>query len=299
MSSATPPKPTRPVTQGRLLLVHAHPDDETINNGVTMAKYAHAGVEVALVTCTRGEEGEILVPELARAASDKEDRLAEIRERELAEALNALGVRKHWFLGDPHRRFRDSGMMGTAQNSRADVLWSADLLETSDLLADYIVDFKPHVLITYDEFGGYGHPDHIQAHRIAMKAAEISSARGWEIQKIYWNIMPRSVVQKGMDAMKELGSDFFGVESIDELPYVKDDSLVHAVVDGNDFVEKKQEAMRAHRTQIAVDGPFFALSNSLGMQVFGYEYYTRVKGEAGPDVDERGHEIDLFSGIDT
>ena len=288
MSSATP---------GRLLLVHAHPDDETINNGVTMAKYAHEGVEVALVTCTRGEEGEILVPELADAASDKEDRLADIREQELAHALRALGVQRHWYLGAPKRRFRDSGMMGAPQNSRSDVFWNADPLEAADLLAGHIADFKPHVLITYDEFGGYGHPDHIQAHRVAMKAAEISAQRGWDIQKIYWNIMPRSVVQKGMDAMKEIGSDFFGVDSIDDLPFVKDDSLVHAVIEGNSFVAMKTEAMRAHRTQIALDGPFFALSNSLGMQVFGLEYYTRVKGVAGPDVDSSGYETDLFSGV--
>lgn len=287
MSSAT----------GRLLLVHAHPDDETINNGVTMAKYASEGYEVALVTCTRGEEGEILLPELALAASDKEDRLAPIREAELASALHALGVSRHWFLGSPTKRYRDSGMMGTPQNSRSDVFWSADILEASELLADYIVTFKPHVVITYDEFGGYGHPDHIQAHRITIKAAEISTERGWDIPKIYWNIMPRSVVQKGIDAMKKVGSDFFGVDSIDELPFVKDDSLVHAVVDGNDYVAKKTEAMRAHRTQIALDGPFFALSNSLGMQVFGYEYYTRVKGEAGPHIDGEGREVDLFSGI--
>ena len=109
--------------------------------------------------------------------------------------------------------------------------------------------------------------------------------------------MPRSVVQQGMDAMKEIGSDFFGAESIDDLPFVKDDSLVDAVIDGNDFVAQKSEAMQAHRTQIAVDGPFFALSNSLGMQVFGFEYYTRVKGAAGPDLDSAGREIDLFSGV--
>jgi N-acetyl-1-D-myo-inositol-2-amino-2-deoxy-alpha-D-glucopyranoside deacetylase len=288
---------TNAATLGRLLLVHAHPDDETINNGVTMAKYAHEGHEVALVTCTRGEEGEILVPELAHAASDQEDRLAEIRERELAEALHALGVNKHWYLGAPDKRYRDSGMMGAPQNSRSDVFWSADILEAADVLAEYIMEFKPHVLITYDEFGGYGHPDHIQAHRVAMKAAEISAERGWDIPKIYWNIMPRSVVQKGMDAMKEIGSDFFGAESIDELPFVKDDSLVHAVIDGNNYVFAKTDAMRAHRTQIAVDGPFFALSNSLGMQVFGYEYYTRVKGSAGADINSDGHELDLFSGI--
>jgi N-acetyl-1-D-myo-inositol-2-amino-2-deoxy-alpha-D-glucopyranoside deacetylase len=284
-------------TRGRLLLVHAHPDDESINNGATMAKYAHEGFDVALVTCTRGEEGEILLPELADAASEKEDRLAEIRERELSDALHALGVHHHWYLGAPNRRFRDSGMMGAPQNSRSDVFWSSTVDEGAELLARYILEFKPHVLVTYDEFGGYGHPDHIQAHRISMKAAELSDERGWSLQKIYWNVMPRSVVQKGMDAMREIGSDFFGTESIEDVPFAKDDSFVHAVIDGNKYVEMKKEAMKAHRTQIAVDGPFFALSNLLGMQVFGYEYYTRVQGLAGPDLNSDGHESDLFSGI--
>lgn len=293
MTSASP----APHAPGRLLLVHAHPDDETINNGATMAKYAHEGFDVALVTCTRGEEGEILTPEHRDAASDKQDRLAEIREQELAQALAELGVQKHWFLGAPQLRFRDSGMMGTPPNNRGDVFWNADINMAAELLAEYISTFKPHVLVTYDEFGGYGHPDHIQAHRIAMKSAELSAELGWEIPKIYWNIMPRSVVQKGIDAMREVGSDFFGTDSIDELPFVKDDSFVHAVIDGNKYVEMKTAAMRAHRTQIAVDGPFFALSNLLGMQVFGLEYYTRVKGAPGPDIDIDGHESDLFSGI--
>ena len=292
-ASSTSALPTR----GRLLLVHAHPDDESINNGATMAKYAHEGFDVALVTCTRGEEGEILLPELADAASDKEDRLAEIREQELINALQALGVTRNWFLGAPKMRFRDSGMMGAPQNSRPDVFWSSSVDEGAELLTSYILEFKPHVLITYDEFGGYGHPDHIQAHRIAMRAADLSGERGWSIPKIYWNVMPKSVVQQGMDAMREIGSDFFGAESIDDIPFVKDDSFVHAVIDGNEYVEKKKDAMKAHRTQIAVDGPFFALSNLLGMQVFGYEYYTRVRGAAGPDVNGDGHESDLFSGI--
>lgn len=100
-----------------------------------------------------------------------------------------------------------------------------------------------------------------------------------------------------MDAMREIGSDFFGAESIDDIPFAKDDSFVHAVIDGNEYVELKKDAMKAHRTQIAVDGPFFALSNLLGMQVFGYEYYTRVKGKAGPDLNMQGHESDLFAGI--
>lgn len=109
--------------------------------------------------------------------------------------------------------------------------------------------------------------------------------------------MPRSVVAQSMAAMKDSGADFFGAESIDDLPFAKDDSLVHAIVDGTEYVELKEQAMKAHRTQIEVDGPFFALSNLLGMQVFGLEYYTRVKGDSGPDINELGQELDLFSGI--
>ena len=278
----------------RVLLVHAHPDDETINNGATMAMYAALGASVTLVTCTRGEEGEVLIPELLHLAANATDSLGQHRVTELALAMKELGVADHRFLGEGAKLFRDSGMMGTDPNNRPDVFWQADLEEASDLLVQIIDEVKPHVLITYDEFGGYGHPDHIQAHRVAMRAAEKSE---WDIPKIYWNVMPSSVVQKGMDAMREIGSDFFGAESIDDIPFVKDDSFVHAVIDGNKYVELKKEAMKAHRTQIAVDGPFFALSNLLGMQVFGYEYYTRVKGEAGPDLDAQGHESDLFSGI--
>ena len=119
----------------RMLLVHAHPDDETINNGVTMAYYAAKGVHVTLVTCTRGEEGEILVPELVHLASDKEDKLGEHRIGELAAAMRELGITDHRFLGDEKSKWRDSGMMGTPQNSRPDVFWNADL----DLVAGHLL----------------------------------------------------------------------------------------------------------------------------------------------------------------
>ena len=111
----------------RLLLVHAHPDDETINNGVTMAKYAEAGAAVTLVTCTRGEEGEVLVSELANLASDKDDKLGEYREIELKDAMDQLGIKDFRFLGSPNKKWRDSGMMGTPQNDRDNVFWQADL----------------------------------------------------------------------------------------------------------------------------------------------------------------------------
>ena len=278
----------------RVLLVHAHPDDETINNGATMAMYAALGASVTLVTCTRGEEGEVLIPELAHLAASATDSLGQHRITELALAMKELGVTDHRFLGEGVKLYRDSGMMGTEPNNRPDVFWQADLDEAADLLVRVIDEVKPHVLITYDEFGGYGHPDHIQAHRVAMRAAEKSE---WDIPKIYWNVMPVSVIQEGIDAMKGIGSDFWGAEKAEDLPFAKDDSFVHALVDGNAFVEKKMNAMKAHSTQIAVDGPFFALSNNVGLQVWGNEYYTLVKGEKSAPLNEKGYESDLFAGI--
>ena len=281
----------------RLLLVHAHPDDETINNGVTMAKYAKDGAQVTLVTCTRGEEGEVLVTELASLASDKDDKLGQHREIELKDAMVHLGISDFRFLGAPNKKWRDSGMMGMPQNDRADVFWKSDLEESANELVSVILEIKPQVLITYDEFGGYGHPDHIKAHQVAMRAAEIAETKGWRIEKIYWNTMPRSVIQMGIEKMKEVGSDFFGAESADDLPFAKPDELVTSVVHASEFVPQKLAAMKAHATQIAVDGPFFALSNNLGLSVWGDEYYTIVKGEKAAPFDENGRELDLFAGI--
>ena len=274
----------------RILLVHAHPDDETINNGATMALYASLGATVSLVTCTRGEEGEVLVPSLSYLASSEKDELGKHREVELALAMKALGITDFRFLG----HYRDSGMMGTEANERPDVFWQADLDLAAGELVKIIEEIKPHVLITYDEIGGYGHPDHIQAHRVAMRASELAT---WQIQKIYWNTIPKSVIAQGMEKMKEIGSDFFGAESIDDVPFAKDDEFVTTLINGSDYVESKMAAMKAHETQIALDGPFFALSNNLGLQIWGDEYYTLVKGTKSAPFDSNGRETDLTSGV--
>jgi N-acetyl-1-D-myo-inositol-2-amino-2-deoxy-alpha-D-glucopyranoside deacetylase len=279
----------------RLLLVHAHPDDETINNGATMALYADLGAQVTLVTCTRGEEGEVLVPALAHLASGAEDGLGKHREVELANAMQALGISDFRFLGAPEKSFRDSGMMDTEPNKRPDVFWQADLDTAAQLLVKIIHEVRPHVLITYDEIGGYGHPDHIQAHRVAMRAVELADQ--WKVQKIYWNTMPKSVLAESMKKMKELGSDFFGAESVDDLPFAKDDKFVTTLIDGEKYVQNKLDAMKAHETQISTDGPFFALSNNLGLQIWGDEYYTLVLGDKAEPLNDQGRETDLFAGV--
>ena len=166
----------------RLLLVHAHPDDETINNGATMAMYAALGADVTLVTCTRGEEGEVLVEEHSHKAATHDDLLGDHREIELADAMKMLGVKDFRFLGNPQIKYRDSGMMETEPNKRTDNFWNAPFEEATAHLISVIDEVKPHVMITYDEFGGYGHPDHIQAHRVAMAAAENSQR---DISKSY------------------------------------------------------------------------------------------------------------------
>jgi N-acetyl-1-D-myo-inositol-2-amino-2-deoxy-alpha-D-glucopyranoside deacetylase len=185
-------------------------------------------------------------------------------------------------------------MMGTEPNNRPDVFWQADVDTAAKILVEIIEEVKPHILITYDEIGGYGHPDHIQAHRVAMRASELSS---WQIQKIYWNTMPKSVLAEGIAKMKEIGSDFFGADSVDDLPFAKDDEFVTTLINGADYVDAKMAAMKAHETQISLDGPFFALSNNLGLQIWGDEYYTLVKGVKSEPFDSHGRETDLTSGI--
>jgi len=291
----------------RLLLVHAHPDDETIGNGVTMARYAAEGAHVTLVTCTLGEEGEVLMPELAHLAADRDDELGRHRIGELATAMEALGVRDHRFLGGAGR-FRDSGMMGLPTNDRPDCFWQADLDEAAAMLVQVIREVRPQVLITYDDDGGYGHPDHIQAHRVAMRGAELAadpahgSGATWQVQRIYWNAIPESVLREGIRAVREAGDDTFfeGMDpDTDEMPsFVLPDDMVTTKIDGMDHVDAKMAAMRAHATQITVDGPFFALSNNLGNRVWGVEYYRLVQGQPGTERDADGRETDLFSGLD-
>lgn len=297
------PLPTR-----RLLLVHAHPDDETINNGATMAGYRAAGAAVTLITCTRGEEGEVLVPSLSHHSAAKNNTLGTFREGELASAMLELGVTDFHFLGSPLRQYRDSGMVGTAPNEREDCFWRADLDEAAGRIVEIIRDRKPQVLITYDEFGGYGHPDHIKAHQVAMRAAELAADRNfgssepWEISKIYWSAIPRSALHGSLTStnifMKFFIKFFNYVPSQWlALPFVKADDIVTTKYDGEKFLTQKLAALRAHQTQLIIDGDLFRFSKRLATRVGGVEYYIRVKGEAAAPYDKVGRECDLFAGV--
>jgi len=296
----------------RLLLVHAHPDDEAINNGATMAKYAAEGRGVTLVTCTLGEEGEVLVPDLASLAADKDDGLGTHRITELEQAMKALGVSDHRILGGPGR-YRDSGMewdeTGHAkpkETVRDDTFWRADLTEAANLLVEIIREVRPQVIVTYDEFGNYGHPDHIQAHRVAMYGAQLAAVPSyrldlgepWDVAKIYWTVMSISRLREQARLMEQNGIENpFEDFDLDNPPrFMVDDDAIACEVDGTDYADAKTEAMKAHATQIQVDGPFFALSNSVGNAVWGPESYRLAKGTKGP-VDGRGWETDLFAGL--
>jgi N-acetyl-1-D-myo-inositol-2-amino-2-deoxy-alpha-D-glucopyranoside deacetylase len=286
----------------RLLLVHAHPDDETIGTGATMAKYAAEGAHVTLITCTLGEEGEILVPQLAHLAADRDGGLGEYRIGELTAAMAVLGVSDHRFLGGPGR-WRDSGMMGESANDRPDSFWRADLDVAVGELVRVIRDVRPQVIISYDDNGGYGHPDHIQAHRVTVRAFEAAAdvARfpecgpPWSPSKLYETALPVSLLRIAFQALRDMGEEApFGVTSPDDLPFGVPDDQVTTVVDARNYLETKVQAMRAYPTQIAVDGHFFALSNDVGQRAFGLEHYRLVRGHPVPDGSS---EIDLFAGV--
>jgi N-acetyl-1-D-myo-inositol-2-amino-2-deoxy-alpha-D-glucopyranoside deacetylase len=296
----------------RLLLVHAHPDDESIGQGATMAKYVAEGRGVTLVTCTAGEMGEILVPELEHLAADREDRLGEHRRTEIQAAMAALGVTDHRWLGG-FGRYRDSGMQWhadgyaiPADDLHDNAFWKADLTEAADELVTIIREVRPQVLVTYDQFGNYGHPDHIQAHRVAMYAAQLAAVpsykkeRGeaWEIAKIYWSAISEDRMREGLRKLKAAGQeiDFFGSDPEGPLPMTTPDVDIACEVDATSHLEQKMAALRAYPTQISVDGPFFALSNKVGNEAFGYESFRIAKGTLGP-VDEHGRETDLFAGL--
>ncbi len=254
-----------------LLLVHAHPDDETITTGATMARYAAEGVPVALVTCTRGEEGEVIPAGLSYLEDDRDGALGPYRVGELRRALAALDVENHWYLDDlasasvrTRLHYRDSGMAGTPPAGHPDAFASADVEVAATALAELVDRLAPEAVVTYDPEGGYGHPDHVQAHRVLTRAVEISA---FAVPRVYWVAVPRSAA-----------GDAPGLTSM-----VMDDELVTTAVDGAAYLDRKVAALRAHATQVEVAEPDFALSNGIWQPIAATEYYRQVQGEpVGP-----------------
>lgn len=291
-----------PSADRRLLLVHAHPDDETIGQAAMMAKYVAEGAQVSLVTCTQGEEGEVLVPELEHLAAQQDDQLGPYRVTELQGAMDALGVTDWQFLGGD-AKYRDSGMMGEPTNERDNCFWQADILEAATDLVPVIREKRPQVLITYNDFGGYGHPDHIKAHRVAMYGAQLAAASGfrpdlgepWSIQKIYWAAMPISQILEGVEELKESGTELQWADvDPDNIPFGTPDEYVTTRIDSREYYEQKIAALKAYPTQMTLKEGFFSLM--IKDDRSGIEFLQLVQGELGPK-DDDGYETDIFAGI--
>jgi N-acetyl-1-D-myo-inositol-2-amino-2-deoxy-alpha-D-glucopyranoside deacetylase len=279
------------------MFVHAHPDDESVGTGATMAHYASQGAHVTLITCTLGEEGEIHVPAYAQLEAAQADQLGGYRIVELERACRALGVTDHRFLGGAGR-YRDSGMMDTPANKHPRAFWQADLDEAAKLLLDVMDEVRPQVLVTYDENGFYGHPDHINAHRVAMRAAELAAGAGFGPQKIYWTAVPRSVLAAGLEAFRESSNNPFGdAATIDDVPFGTPDDQITACIDAREQHEKKLAALRAHATQIPDTSWLLSVAGNFGEEFMGVEYYTLPVGQRGLAGGPNGWESDLFAGI--
>jgi N-acetyl-1-D-myo-inositol-2-amino-2-deoxy-alpha-D-glucopyranoside deacetylase len=286
-----------PQARRRLLLVHAHPDDESLTTGGTIARYtAESDTEVTLVTCTLGEEGEVIPAELAELAADRGDQLGGYRVGELAAACAALGVRDHRFLGGAGR-WRDTGMALAGHGVRAAMperlhprafARPDGFDEQVDQLVAVLEEVRPQVVVTYAADGGYGHPDHVRAHEITAAAVARVPAR------LYCTVVGRSRLDAGLARLACRSGMPFRTPGPDELPGVPDETIGPRI-DVSAQRPARVAALRAHATQVAVwtDGEVtaFAVSNFVAQPLLDVEEYQPADGHvAAAD--------DLFGGIE-
>ncbi len=258
-----------------LMAVHAHPDDECMGTGGVLARYAHEGIRTVLVTATRGEEGEVVDPDIH------------------------LEVEEMHILG-----YRDSGMAGWETNNHPDCLAQADLDEATGRLVRLIREFRPHVITCYDEQGGYGHPDHIQVHRMTVAAFHAAGEATqypehglapWQPSKLYYTAYPRSHILTRYEIMCAMGAQVpsdrpdFDPNKVGGTP----EELITTRVDTRDFLLHKMHALRCHRTQIAPDWWFTRVPHEVLRDKFGLECFTRIVSHVPVD----GPEDDLFAGL--
>jgi N-acetyl-1-D-myo-inositol-2-amino-2-deoxy-alpha-D-glucopyranoside deacetylase len=295
-----------------LLTVHAHPDDETIGTGGAMAKYVAAGRRVVLVTCTRGELGEIVVPEMD--TPDNHRRLGEIRAGELERAMGVIGVTEWENLG-----YRDSGMMGTDGNRDPRSFWQADLDDAARRLTWVVRRYEPDVITTYNEFGGYGHPDHIRTHDVAVRAFaragdpawypeqfEEPDLAPWAPSKLYEQAIPASVRTRMTERLRELGKRSFWEPPDDATPeqlaefeayaakmLVPDETITTWVDIAGAPLDAKWNAIREHVTQISDQSPFMLLGLDGWRDAWAREAYILRESR----VESALPETDLFAGI--
>lgn len=284
----------------RLLFVHAHPDDETLATGLTMASYASRGHEVHLLTCTLGEEGEVIPPALAHLGADRDDSLGPWRREELRAAMAVLGV-SHTVLGEDPRhgvlsRYRDSGMAGTQSAEHPQAFVRADPAQAAALVAAHIAAVRPDVVVTYDEHGGYSHPDHIQTHRVTMMALSALAAEAAAdtdpladsvpLPLVFCILTPQSWASQDREWLGD--NVAAGTSSLVVLPQaepyprsvVRDEMVTHVVQEPT-FVDTQTRALTHYATQVSVFQGYYALSNHVAIRMSGREGFALFDPVAG------------------
>ncbi len=269
----------------RLLFVHAHPDDETLATGLAMAAHARAGHDVHLITCTLGEEGEVIPPELTHLAADRDDVLGPYRRGELRAAMARLGVVEH-VLGESgaEPRFRDSGMVGVAANADPRSLLAGDLAAQADLIGAHLRRLAPEVVITYDQTGGYGHPDHVRVHQIVRAAVRALAPTQRPV------ILVALTPHEWARADRAWLADYLPPDAPARLPGASD-PFPPSVVDGAAVDlhvvpdaatrQARDDALREHRSQVSVYDGYYALSNDIAARLTTREGYAAIDPETG------------------
>ena len=271
-----------------LMAVHAHPDDEVIGTGGLLARCAAEGIRTVLVTCTNGEQGDDSGGVKPDADGHDEAAVVAVRRRELERSCELLAVSELEMLG-----YRDSGMAGWSGNEHPDAFCNVPLDAAAGRVAELMERYRPQVVVTYDENGNYGHPDHIRAHEVAVAAAERSGVP----DKLYFTAIPRSALRMFVEGMKASGIDpaelgFEEVPDPDRMEFGTPDELIGAYVDVGGYVERKRAALVAHASQ--ADNFFLLkLPDEAFRLAFGIESFVRFRSRVPVD----GIEDDLFHGL--
>ncbi|MCK2219055.1 PIG-L family deacetylase [Actinomadura sp. ATCC 31491] len=266
-----------------LMVVHAHPDDECLSTGGILARYTEEGVRTVLVTCTNGEQGDDQDGRKPGDEGHDDEAVAARRLGELRESVAHLGIDHLELLG-----YRDSGMDGWAGNGHPDAFANVPVEEAAARLGELMERYRPQVVVTYDETGGggYGHPDHVQTHRITAAAVEATGIP----DKFYYTAMPRSAIKRMFELMRDNGVDLGGFEPSDD--FGTPDERVTTVIDVAAYTERKLKALRAHESQ--GDNIFLLrMPEEAQQQAFSHEAFERVLSK----VQAPAHEEDLFAGL--
>jgi N-acetyl-1-D-myo-inositol-2-amino-2-deoxy-alpha-D-glucopyranoside deacetylase len=280
----------------RLLAVHAHPDDETLTMAATLAGAVAAGAQVTLVTATLGEEGEVIGDELRGLVAEHADQLGGYRLAELRAACKALGVKDSLMLGGAGA-FRDSGMLGPQSADVPRVFTRAapggpDHERVVQMLGRMINVSRPDVLLTYDADGGYGHPDHVAVHQVAVAAA---AQAGWPTPRVLAVIRPRTVTTAAFDAFP-VPRGYLRAAAGD-VGSLADDSVVAVAVPVAGVERARRRALAAHATQVTLIPGGFALSNRIAQPLPGTEYYRLLAGDPPPRRPDGSPADDVFAGL--